>query len=223
MRRKFKQVAPTEYDSPGDAVRLSEFGQAVSEAGADFVRVAFGCVILAVSAVVVLILAGKEPRDYARGVAFVASIPLLFLAGAVLLRSMLPFLNAIAEIVSGRDLDESGAIGDIPERDSPPLPPLPEERIITIRPRNVPPPAQRLPVAFEDFVRGCEIDTTAARWESKIGRRQYNVWRDALIDSGWAEWNNESRRHGWKLVVPAEKILEACRDFDSLAQKFLED
>ncbi|RME29056.1 MAG: hypothetical protein D6800_03090 [Candidatus Zixiibacteriota bacterium] len=223
MRRKFKQVAPTEYDSPGDAVRLSEFGQAVSEAGADFVRVAFGCVILAVSAVVVLILAGKEPRDYARGVAFVASIPLLFLAGAVLLRSMLPFLNAIAEIISGRDLDESGAIGDIPECDSLPLPPPPEERIITIRPRNVPPPTQRLPVAFEDFVRGCEHDTTAARWEPVVGRHRYNAWRDALIENGWAAWKGESRRHGWQLMVPAEEILDACREFDGLARKFLED
>ncbi len=220
--RKLKSTTPVEYNSPSEAIRLSEFGMAVSQAGADFVRVVFSCLVLAVATIVVLLLAGKEPRQYARVIALVSSIPLLFLAGAVLLRSLLPFLNALAELASGQDLDGSGAVGDIVSPATEP-PPAPQERIITIRPRGAQGQdarRKRAMATFETFIRGCEHDTTAARWEKVIGRDTYRAWRDTLIQNGWAEWNSENRNHGWRLTVSADDILEAC-EFDELARQFM--
>jgi len=64
--------------------------------------------------------------------------------------------------------------------------------------------------AFAAFVRECEFGSTSyAKWRSEPN---YAIWRDKLIDSGWASWNNENEhRAGWKLNAnaDAERIIEA--------------
>jgi len=61
--------------------------------------------------------------------------------------------------------------------------------------------------AFEEFVRGCQYDTSARKWQ---GEPNYAKWRETLIASGWASWRKENEpRAGWKLNADSERIIEA--------------
>lgn len=61
---------------------------------------------------------------------------------------------------------------------------------------------------FEDFVRGCAVDTSLGTWERRIGRDNWSHWRDTLMVAGWAEWNNpDARQQGWRLTAPPDEIL----------------
>jgi hypothetical protein len=62
---------------------------------------------------------------------------------------------------------------------------------------------------FARFVEGCENDTTLRRWEPEIGRGQYQRYRDALIDSGWANWRTDNTRDGWELSAAPATVCEA--------------
>ena len=62
------------------------------------------------------------------------------------------------------------------------------------------------------FILGCQVDTSKGRWEPMIGHEKYNLWRDALIKVGWAEWiNADEPRRGWRLTRTTSQILgTAC-------------
>lgn len=58
------------------------------------------------------------------------------------------------------------------------------------------------------FILGCQVDTSKGRWEAIVGREKYNLWRDALIKVGWAEWiNADEPRRGWRLTRTTSQIL----------------
>ena len=104
----------------------------------------------------------------------------------------------ITESVLGRDLDGDGVVGK------------PKTRVVTIQgPQPKPePPQEDIAAEFIQFIQGCEHDTAMRQWEQVIGRDQYQKWRDALIQLGWAEWLSDDRRQGWRLVWSAEEIIK---------------
>lgn len=65
-------------------------------------------------------------------------------------------------------------------------------------------------MAFAEFVRGCQFDTSARRWRGELN---YAEWRERLIASGWASWRKPNEpRAGWVLNADAERIIEALAD-----------
>lgn len=100
---------------------------------------------------------------------------------------------------TGRDLDGDGAIG----RPHP----------VLVNPRQGQAVARRQTEAeykanFEAFILGCETDTTYRRWQQRgVSRAQYFEWRDLLLGAGYAAWNNDDPRQGWRLLQPAEQII----------------
>lgn len=119
-------------------------------------------------------------------------------AGALALAALAVHdLFAALELITGRDLDGSGAIGD---------------GLVLLRSNGARGGADadaQLQAAFADFVRGCALDTSARRWEPEIGRGQYQRWRRQLLDAGWARWRSTDERAGWELTAPAAEILAA--------------
>ena len=106
----------------------------------------------------------------------------------------------IAEEATRRDLDRDGWIGE----------PEPEPRFITIRGKQAPAiedKRERLKKELEDFVRGCEVDTSMRRWEPSLGREKYLMFRTVLMEAGHAAWVNGDRRQGWELTAPVEEIV----------------
>jgi len=105
----------------------------------------------------------------------------------------------IAEDSMNRDLDRDGWIGE------------PEPRIITVRGGDRAQAAEdrrdQVRQQMLDFVRGCEIDTSMRRWEPRLGRQRYLMFRTALFDAGHADWVNGDRRQGWELTAPANDII----------------
>jgi len=84
-------------------------------------------------------------------------------------------------------------------------------------------PAQAA-VSFAEFVRGCDVGGTAeGRWLPMLDEAQYDAWRDALIDAGWAAWNSREHRHGWRLTAPAGDILAAMDDGGESVCEFVAD
>jgi len=67
----------------------------------------------------------------------------------------------------------------------------------------------RLRADFTQFVMGCATDTSARRWEAKIGRARFQEWRDLLVKSGYAAWNTTSKKDGWKLTTHPGAIIDA--------------
>jgi hypothetical protein len=66
---------------------------------------------------------------------------------------------------------------------------------------------------FVRFVMGCAVDTSARRWEKRIGRARYQAWRDLLINSGYGRWKSaRDQRAGWELTAPATSIISALQD-----------
>lgn len=112
-------------------------------------------------------------------------------------RDLLWFL----EKATGQDIDKDGSVGRPGE-----------ERLILVRPRGseqTPQESkQRKRASFEEFVRGCQFDNTLEKWEPILGRKRYDEFRDALIDTQWAQWvNPEWRRGGWILLEEPEEII----------------
>lgn len=105
----------------------------------------------------------------------------------------------IAEEATRRDLDRDGWVGE------------PEPRIITVRANQgatVIGPRERLRQELDDFVRGCQVDTSMRRWEPSLGRDKYLMFRTVLMDSGHADWiSGADKRAGWELTSPAEEII----------------
>ena len=110
-----------------------------------------------------------------------------------------------AEEQTDRDLDQDGVTGQPA--------PEPEPRIITVRSNNGGAPRSQydqMREQMEEFVRGCEVDTSMRRWEPRIGRGRYMMFRAALMDAGHADWVTPSdKRQGWKLTAPADKIIDS--------------
>lgn len=65
---------------------------------------------------------------------------------------------------------------------------------------------------FARFVLGCVHDTSARRWESKLGRERYQVWRELLIRSGYAIWRGRNPRDGWRLTAAPADVIRALQD-----------
>ncbi len=64
------------------------------------------------------------------------------------------------------------------------------------------------------FLRGCARDTSMAYWEPRIGREQYEAWRDLLLRAGAARWKHlraeaepRYRKQGWALTQAPTEIL----------------
>lgn len=106
----------------------------------------------------------------------------------------------IAEEATRRDLDRDGWIGEPPE-----------PRIITIRGGQTPAiedKRERLRQELEEFVKGCQVDTSMRRWEPRLGRDKYLMFRQILLEAGHAAWtSNADKRAGWELTAPAEDII----------------
>jgi len=132
-----------------------------------------------------------------------ASIPLTLGAFLWRLRACDSTLWAI-ERATQRDLDHDGEIGQ----------PAPAERVVLLDPYKGR-AAQRADGSAEDragfagFVKGCESDTSARRWERRIGRERYQSWRDALLASGWARARGAGDRAGWELCASADEVIAA--------------
>ena len=122
----------------------------------------------------------------------------LALAGLVLLAMAL--VGAVSamwgdlERLTGRDLDQSGAIGDDPGG------------LVLVRARNSPDADTELHNDLTAFLAGCVADTSARRWEPHLGRVRYQQWRDMLIDGGWARWRSTDQRAGWELTASPDEI-----------------
>jgi len=97
------------------------------------------------------------------------------------------------ERMTGRDIDQSGAVGD---------------GLVLLRARGAPAADAALVDEFGLFVQGCAIDTSTRRWES-LGRVKYQAYRDRLIDAGWAEWASDDHRAGWRLTAEPDEILRS--------------
>lgn len=64
-------------------------------------------------------------------------------------------------------------------------------------------PIQAKETTLQWFVRVSgrpEIGTNMRLWEPILGRRRYQQWRDSLIDSGWARWNAYDPDNGKPLI-----------------------
>ena len=66
----------------------------------------------------------------------------------------------------------------------------------------------RLRGAFVGFVLGCAVDTSARRWERKVGRERYQEWRSLLLSSGYAAWRGNDPKSGWELTTQPEQIIK---------------
>lgn len=126
---KYKHNAtPIEHDfQPAKSdLHLSGFGQALSEAGGDAVRIVFSGFVLAIGYIVALALFDKPVQDHTKSIAVVSAAPLWLLMIAVALRSFKPVIVAWAEIHLDRDIDGDGVIGDVTPTEPPTLRPLQE-------------------------------------------------------------------------------------------------
>lgn len=123
-------------------------------------------------------------------------------------------LWAFAEIVTQKDLDKSGSIGDRPilygnrkvRQDAPDMPAIkprdsedeesgpkrkPLEDVETWTPELI---VEYFPIktneqVFQWFVRVADqIGTGSRAWEAVLGRKRYNSFRNSLIENGWANW-----------------------------------
>lgn len=105
----------------------------------------------------------------------------------------------IAEETTRHDLDRDGWVGE------------PEPRIITVRANQgttVTGPRERLRQELDDFVKGCQVDTSMRRWEPILGRDKYLMFRQILLEAGHAAWTSDAdKRAGWELTAPAEEII----------------
>lgn len=107
------------------------------------------------------------------------------------------------------DLDDDGVRGK-PERG-------PQQHIIALNPyqgrqaqRND--ELDRLRGEFVHFVMACAVDTSARRWEKKLGRERYQQWRDVLIKSGYGRWRNEDDpKGGWLLTANPQDVVRALQ------------
>ena len=117
---------------------------------------------------------------------------------AVLAMAARDVLSAL-ELASGHDLDGDGRLG---HGDG--------AGLVLVRARGEAAPAD---VALRDelqaFIEGCQVDTSARRWEPAIGRERYRAWRDKLIDGGWARWRGGDPRAGWELAADPGEIVKA--------------
>jgi hypothetical protein len=70
----------------------------------------------------------------------------------------------------------------------------------------------RLRGEFVHFVMACAVDTSARRWEKKLGRERYQQWRDVLIKSGYGRWRNEDDpKGGWLLTANPQDVVRALQ------------
>ncbi|HEX2972011.1 MAG TPA: hypothetical protein VHP11_06740 [Tepidisphaeraceae bacterium] len=68
----------------------------------------------------------------------------------------------------------------------------------------------QLHIEFRQFILECRNDTTAGKWEKRLGRAKYQEFRNALISAGYARWNSDQdQRSGWRLAATPEQILLA--------------
>jgi len=103
------------------------------------------------------------------------------------------------ERATGQDIDEDGYIGS------------PDRLILVNPPRTQADPRERKRAQFVDFVKGCAAgDTSLRRWEPALGRDRYQEYRDALIDTTWGRWIDDSnKRRGWELAAEPGEIIAA--------------
>ena len=104
------------------------------------------------------------------------------------------------ETLTGLDLDRDGHTG------------RPQGHIVALSPyqgQQAQRAEQREGVAqvFRWFVMGCQHDTSLRRWESEMGREQYQEWRDLLIHSGYTRWKGSNERAGWELTADPETVI----------------
>jgi hypothetical protein len=121
--------------------------------------------------------------------------------GVFLLATLGPIIVWALETIASRDVTGDGVIG--------------KPHPVLVNPRQGQEVAKRQSeaeyrAAFEVFIRGCERDTSLRRWEDRgVNRAQYQEWRDTLMGAGYAAWKNDTdQRQGWRLLLPAEQIVE---------------
>lgn len=105
------------------------------------------------------------------------------------------------ERIVGIDLDRNGYVG------SPP----PEAQIALLNAnlKGSVSALDQLKDEFSQFVRGCQYDTSVRRWERTLPRHKYTAFRNLLLEGGWAAWEGNDRRSGWKLIASPEEILKS--------------
>jgi len=124
-------------------------------------------------------------------------VALALAAGVMLAMAARDVINYL-ERATGVDLDRDGDVG------------LPGSPFILLNARKQEPdPEAKLKAQALEFLRGCEVDTSARRWEPVLGRQRYQQWRDALMKAGFAEWlNPQQQKLGWRLKVSWQEIVK---------------
>lgn len=116
-------------------------------------------------------------------------------------------LLRVIEKLSGLGLDGDGTVGK------------PQDRMVLVNAPAARKEARQKAQEQEKADRAAELSEFVARlpslgtdqrtWEGKIGRDKYTVFRDVLIEMGWAAWNSpRDKRVGWRLVLPVREILQ---------------
>ena len=161
------------------------------------------------------ILASAAAAVFALGIAVFIERPLRELWRWLLVGSLIPiFLFLVATIapiviwatenIMHRDFSGDGVVG--------------KPHPVLVNPRQGQQVARQQTEAeyradFERFVRGCKDNTGMAYWQSHgVNRDDYQAMRDTLIGAGYATWNSDDKRQGWRLLIePAEIIREVWR------------
>lgn len=126
-------------------------------------------------------------------------------AWLLLLADTRRLLRAI-EKLSGLDLDRDGHAGK------------PDDRMVLVNAPAARKEAARISQKREEAETAAELAEFVAKlptlgtdqrtWEGRIGREKYTVFRDLLLEMGWARWRSAAdKRVGWELVLPVREIL----------------
>jgi hypothetical protein len=141
------------------------------------------------------IIVRHAPRGLGQELAIVVAIAFA-LAGLMLIGQAIPRgLIWTLEELFGTDINGDGQKGE------------PSERIVFV---NKKPGAQvDLDETWQRFIMSRSHSESA--WRSKLGEAVYDFWRDWLIISGMARWNNDAvHQQGWVLTDDPDDILHAC-------------
>lgn len=109
------------------------------------------------------------------------------------------------ERLTGLDIDGDGTAGTV------------KERHVLVNAEAARNEAARVDADNERTQTACElaefvaklpnVGTDSRTWEPRIGREKYQAFRSVLLEMGWAAWNSQDRRQGWRLVLPTREIL----------------
>lgn len=120
---------------------------------------------------------------------------LVFIAVGTAVRVILRISIHGLEVLAQVDIDGDKIIGK------------PDERLILVNARR-----DATPSRMAEFVQAAAIDPTETHLLRQFTDDEITHYRDALIETGWAEWKSTDRRHGWALLADVPTILRSVSD-----------